>query len=256
MGRSVLAALGVAHEANIVHRDVKPANILIDSEGLIKLADFGVALVGDAVLTQTGVVIGTPAYMAPEQLRGRDVDGRADLYALGATLFEAATGRKLHAKEASVRDPEAAVLEATAHPGLAHTIGRAVREDPDRRYQTVTAFDGALTQAEAGAEPSSSMLTSAVVRQRRTTWISFSVALMAGLSLTLAAALAVQKTIPWFSDEKKTAQVEAVRLALFPFFQQGASTRAELRPFRPASTAACSTVGGPQFGGRRPLSAR
>jgi hypothetical protein len=100
----VCDALAAAHSAGIVHRDVKPSNVILVGSGpdhnepfQVKLVDFGVAAVEDAKLTRTGAIVGTPAYMAPEQARGDGkIDGRADLYALGATLFEMVTGRPPH----------------------------------------------------------------------------------------------------------------------------------------------------------------
>ncbi|HEU5058666.1 MAG TPA: serine/threonine-protein kinase, partial [Kofleriaceae bacterium] len=90
VGAALCRALSVAHAAGVIHRDVKPSNVLIDAAEGIRLADFGIATFTDAELTVTGVTVGTPAYMAPEQLRGGAVNARSDLYAVGATLFEAA----------------------------------------------------------------------------------------------------------------------------------------------------------------------
>ena len=85
----------VAHQVGIVHRDLKPANVLINKEGLLKIVDFGVAAAqreGDTQLTKTGYVIGSPKYMAPEQILGKKVDERADIYAVGVILYEMITG--------------------------------------------------------------------------------------------------------------------------------------------------------------------
>jgi len=126
IGAALLDALAVAHAAGIIHRDVKPANILIDENDTVKLTDFGVASFGDSELTSTGQLIGTPAYMAPEQLRARRVDQRADIYGAGATLFEVATGTRLNDEQGRVDDPERAVLDATGDPALARALARAV----------------------------------------------------------------------------------------------------------------------------------
>jgi serine/threonine protein kinase len=93
---SVLTALTVAHRAGVVHRDIKPANIMIDQHGIVKVADFGLASVGvETTLTLEGTVLGTPAYMSPEQVGGGVIDGRSDLFSLGVTLIELVTSEKL-----------------------------------------------------------------------------------------------------------------------------------------------------------------
>ena len=99
IGKQVCRALEVAHEEGVVHRDVKPQNLLVDPSGFLKVMDFGIARLAEhrsdprQALTAAGVVVGTPQYMAPEQLFAEPVDGRADLYATGAVLFECVTGR-------------------------------------------------------------------------------------------------------------------------------------------------------------------
>ena len=96
VAESVLTALTVAHRAGVVHRDIKPANIMIDQHGVVKVADFGLASVGvETTLTLEGTVLGTPAFMSPEQVSGGVVDGRSDLFSLGVTLIELVTGDKL-----------------------------------------------------------------------------------------------------------------------------------------------------------------
>ena len=149
VGETLCRALGVAHAAGIVHRDVKPSNVLFDESGAVKLADFGVASFLDSDLTITGVAIGSPAYMAPEQLRGGAADPRADVYAVGATLFEAATGDKLHGAGGTCRDPQRAVHEATGDRALAAAIARAVSERPEDRPASSAALAEELAAAGA-----------------------------------------------------------------------------------------------------------
>ena len=91
----IATGMAVAHQVGIVHRDLKPANILINDEGLLKIVDFGVAAVAshaDTQLTKTGYVIGSPKYMAPEQILGKKVDHRADIYSLGVIMYEMLAG--------------------------------------------------------------------------------------------------------------------------------------------------------------------
>jgi len=94
-GIDMCTGMTVAHQVGIVHRDLKPANVLINQDGLLKIVDFGVAAAhreGDTQLTKTGYVIGSPKYMAPEQILGKKVDERADIYAVGVMLYEMVTG--------------------------------------------------------------------------------------------------------------------------------------------------------------------
>ncbi len=94
-GCDIATGMTVAHQVGIVHRDLKPANVLINQDGLLKIVDFGVAAAhreGDTQLTKTGYVIGSPKYMAPEQILGKKVDERADIYAEGVILYEMLTG--------------------------------------------------------------------------------------------------------------------------------------------------------------------
>jgi serine/threonine protein kinase len=94
IGACVADALAYAHQRGVVHRDIKPANVMFDiASGQVKVTDFGVARLADATRTRTGVVLGTPSYMAPEQLAGNPADGRSDLYALAAMLFQLLSGR-------------------------------------------------------------------------------------------------------------------------------------------------------------------
>jgi serine/threonine protein kinase len=126
LGIEVAHALAHAHERGLVHRDVKPSNVLIDAEGRARLTDFGLALVAEAQLsiTPTGAVLGTPSYMAPEQLGGaHEVDARADVYGLGATLYRLLTGRSPRV-----------IRERYLPSEVADLVLRCVEEEPEARY--------------------------------------------------------------------------------------------------------------------------
>jgi serine/threonine protein kinase len=159
----VLSGLGAAHAHGVVHRDVKPENILLDENGVAKLTDFGIArritirrASGGPTLAGTGLPVGTPHYMAPEQLRGEDLDQRADIYALGSVLYEMLTGLPPHIADTPY---EVASLVLTAPiappsqrnpaiwPELEQALLRSLNRKPDERYATATSFAEALQDA-------------------------------------------------------------------------------------------------------------
>ncbi len=126
-GAQIAAALAAAHARGITHRDLKPGNVILTKLGA-KVLDFGLAKTpADDTVTQSHVVVGTPAYMAPEQREGRGTDARTDIYALGLVLLEMATGSRLPGTDA---------LELTKSPQLAHVVGRCLEVDPDDRWQS------------------------------------------------------------------------------------------------------------------------
>jgi predicted Ser/Thr protein kinase len=154
--RGVLAALGHAHVRGVVHRDIKPANVMVDAEGTVKVMDFGIArLMGENRQTRAGVAIGTPSYMAPEQLRGEDVDGRTDLYAAGALLYELLTGRVAFQADSDYSLMMQQLHEAPAAPStitggvpraLDAAVARAMAKKPAQRYPSATDFSRALDE--------------------------------------------------------------------------------------------------------------
>jgi eukaryotic-like serine/threonine-protein kinase len=159
----VCHGLEYAHGHGVIHRDIKPSNILVTASGTAKLSDFGIARVAGSHVTRTGAFLGTPAYMAPEQLRGRALDGRSDIFALGVTLYEALTGVPPFQGE-----DLAAVLYQVVHgtpvplsernPAVPRSLEavteRALAKDPQARPATARAFGEALTHAmTAPADP-------------------------------------------------------------------------------------------------------
>jgi serine/threonine-protein kinase len=158
--RDVAAALDYAHARGVVHRDVKPANVLLDSAGRAYLADFGIARLveGSSVATATGMLQGTPSYMAPEQALGEKVGPAADVYALGVMAFECLTGRVPYTGTTPVavlmkhvHEPVPAPLPGELPPPLGDTLRRALAKRPHERWPTPGAFAAALEQAAAGA---------------------------------------------------------------------------------------------------------
>jgi serine/threonine-protein kinase len=117
VGKQLCRALEVAHEQGVIHRDIKPANIVVEGDGVLKVMDFGIARLAqrDSGMTQAGMLVGTPAYMAPEQLMGHEVDARADLYAVGCVLYECLTGHPPHEADSAIM-LIAKVFEETPRP--------------------------------------------------------------------------------------------------------------------------------------------
>ncbi len=158
LGIQMAETLDYAHGKGIVHRDIKPSNILVQPDGSIKITDFGIAHIEDpdcTIQTLGGEILGTPAYMSPEQVHGKAVDGRSDLFSLGVILYQLSTGRRPFGKPgttlaalfhaiAHLTPPEPAELNAVVAPRLSAVIMRCLSKDPSERYPSGAALSEAL----------------------------------------------------------------------------------------------------------------
>jgi TolB-like protein len=171
LGQQMADALAHAHEHSVVHRDFKAANVIVTPEGRAKVLDFGLAkpLVGrdleaattltQASLTEAGEVVGTLAYMAPEQLRGKPADARSDVWALGVVLYEMAAGKRPFAGEtgfevsSAILSQRPRALPATVPPALATVVERCLAKEPSQRYQRAGEVRSALEAMLSGSAP-------------------------------------------------------------------------------------------------------
>ena len=160
----VAEALDYAHAQGVVHRDIKPGNILVTEDGHAKIADFGIAKLNLAHFTLPGKVLGTPAYMSPEQLSGEAVDGRSDLFSLGVILYAVVTGHSPFQGDSATtvcfkvanREPVAAsALDLTLPPELDDVISRAMAKSPEERYQSGAELAEDVRQLQQLLKPSS-----------------------------------------------------------------------------------------------------
>jgi serine/threonine-protein kinase len=154
----VLAGLGYAHKRGIVHRDIKPANIRIDEEGRARIMDFGIARLESSKLTRTGLMVGTPTYMAPEQITSGSITAATDLFSVGAVMYELLTGAKpfegeslqsVFYKIVSASPPDITTVSPSLPSSLNAIVMRALAKDPSARYASAVDMANALTNVRA-----------------------------------------------------------------------------------------------------------
>ena len=229
ISRQLLEALDSAHAAGVVHRDLKPQNILVDSAGQIYVSDFGLAKslhAGAAAMTRSGEFLGTPRYMAPEQVEAKPVDRRTDLYAFGLILYEMVTGDIPFKADSTLalmyqRVKEKPVSPKTQNPDvpdyLVRIILRSLEPDPARRYQSAKEILADLDAQRAPAR-SRSMQISVPMPESRRGWLE----LAGGLVLVVALALAIPGVRGWIfsrgtSGPSATVASKAVALLVADF---------------------------------------
>jgi len=155
---ALLAGLQFSHDRGVVHRDIKPANVMLTRGGQVKIADFGIARIESSSMTQAGTIMGTPAYMSPEQFMGQTVDARTDIYSTGVVLYQMLTGERpfegsmtaiMH-KVLNVAPPRPSELSVTAPETLDGVVARAMAKRPEQRFASATEFAQAVRAAFEG----------------------------------------------------------------------------------------------------------
>src|SRR5215207_8144448 len=194
----ILRAARFAHQRGVVHRDIKPHNVIVDAEGRAKVTDFGIARAGSSEMTETGLIMGTAQYLSPEQAQGHPVDARSDLYAVGVVLYELLAGVPpfdadspvtIALKQVSEAPVPPRARNAAVPPALDAVVLRALRKDPAERFQDADQFIAALESAMTGGYlPPDDDLADELEEEDRRNWRGIAIAAIVVLAL---AALAV-----------------------------------------------------------------
>jgi len=234
LGRQICAGLQAVHERAIVHRDLKPGNIMIGHSGQALVMDFGMAYQhGDQRLTDAGVVLGTMAYLSPEQARGQPTDPRSDVYAVGLMLYEMVTGRRppgdgvalpLALREPGERCPPPSRFAPEVHAALDGVVMRCLEREPARRYSSARDLEQALAHASTALSTGSSPLVPQARRSRA--WTA-----LAAVVVAAAVAAAVMAQRSWRSSPPPPAAPRSV--AVLPLSYDGPKDKAYLKDVLP-----------------------
>ena len=250
----LLTGLQFSHERGVVHRDIKPANIMLTSQGQGKIADFGIARIESSSMTQAGTVLGTPAYMSPEQFMGQVVDARTDLYSSGVVLYQLLTGERpfegglsaiMH-KALNTEPPAPSQIAVTCPAAFDGVVRRAMAKRPEDRYQSATEFLQALRAAASGqAEPApaDSADEATMVSAPRASAPPRPAPTAASVGPTPSAAPAAKKS---------AMPMIAIAAVLLILLAGGGAWFFLFRGPAPASTAANQTPGAPVIGANAP----
>ena len=230
----VLKAARFAHRRGVVHRDIKPHNVIVDDEGRAKVTDFGIARAGASDMTETGSIMGTAQYLAPEQAQGHPVDARADLYAVGVVLYELLCGVPpfdgdspvtIALKQVSEEPVPPRLRNPAVPPGLDAVVLRALRKDPADRYQDADQFIAALESVLSGGYVETVAVAEDLVaeleEEDRRNWARIAAIALVVLAL---AALAIgawalltpeEQRVPSVLGEKRAAAAQTLQRAGF-----------------------------------------
>jgi serine/threonine-protein kinase len=232
--RQVLEGARFAHRHGVVHRDLKPQNVIVDADGKATVTDFGIARAGVSEITQTGSVMGTPHYLSPEQAQGQEVTAVSDLYSIGVILYEALAGRVPFEGESAVAVAMKQVSQAPQRPSsvnpkvspaLDAVVMRALEKEPGQRFQNADAFiaalDAALRDPDAGAEGTAAFAPLPPVvatpsepvaegydeeaearRRRRTLWLLVALAILIGALVGFALTRDTTTEVPNVTDNE------------------------------------------------------